>query len=497
MKTALSRRTLVAGAASLLLLAGCHHKSSSPSGETIVTPAGSLTWTWVGGSDQAGRSGVYTTTGSPALLVPGGRDGAATWIDASGTLWLFGGIGFDVSGTAGNLNDLWKYSGTTWTWVSGFSTVNHAGVYGTLGTGTAGPTDSTTPTNPGARSGAVTWVDSAGNLWLFGGNGYDANGTLGDLNDLWEYTGGVWVWRGGANTANAKGVYATGTGIVAADVIPGARQGATSWTDTKGNFWLFGGGGYDSLGDNGLLDDIWSYSVSTGLWTYYPHTGTTIPTNGTVAPGSTTANTPPTYGTLGTAASTNLPGARQGAVGWIDTSGNIWLFGGSGYDTNQQNGFLADLWKFVPSTNQWTWVGGNNTIAQAGSYGTLATYAASNAPGARAGAATARDSAGKFLMVGGQGLDGSGNRGYLNDVWQFDPTAGQWRYLSGATVINAYGTYGTQGTGSTSNSPGARYFMAAWLNNSNNTLWVFGGGGYDAYSLLGDLNDLWKTTITP
>ena len=35
------------------------------------------------------------------------------WIDASGTSWLFGGEGYDSTGTvaSGTLNDLWKYSG--------------------------------------------------------------------------------------------------------------------------------------------------------------------------------------------------------------------------------------------------------------------------------------------------------------------------------------------------------------------------------------------------
>src|SRR5438093_7717539 len=42
--------------------------------------------------------------------------------------------------------------------------------------------------SPGARSfGSASWVDSAGMLWLFGGNGYDAIGTNGKLNDLWKY----------------------------------------------------------------------------------------------------------------------------------------------------------------------------------------------------------------------------------------------------------------------------------------------------------------------
>ena len=69
-----------------------------------------------------------------------------------------------------------------WTWVSGSDTGSLVPVYGTLGVASASNT-------PGARLGAITWVDRSGNLWLFGsGYGYDSTGK-GDLflNDLWRY----------------------------------------------------------------------------------------------------------------------------------------------------------------------------------------------------------------------------------------------------------------------------------------------------------------------
>jgi N-acetylneuraminic acid mutarotase len=33
----------------------------------------------------------------------------------------------------------------------------------------------------------VTWVDSKGNLWLFGGDGADSESSQVELNDLWRY----------------------------------------------------------------------------------------------------------------------------------------------------------------------------------------------------------------------------------------------------------------------------------------------------------------------
>jgi N-acetylneuraminic acid mutarotase len=89
-------------------------------------------------------------------------------------LWLFGG--------GGQFNDLWKFSPTTkeWTWVSGSNTGNVSGIYGTQGVAAASNV-------PGGREGSVSWIDSNGNLWLFGGIGYDSTGTVGYLNDLWRY----------------------------------------------------------------------------------------------------------------------------------------------------------------------------------------------------------------------------------------------------------------------------------------------------------------------
>ena len=33
----------------------------------------------------------------------------------------------------------------------------------------------------------MIWIDAAGNLWLFGGQGLCSSGTVGYLNDLWKY----------------------------------------------------------------------------------------------------------------------------------------------------------------------------------------------------------------------------------------------------------------------------------------------------------------------
>jgi N-acetylneuraminic acid mutarotase len=190
---------------------------------------------------------------------------------------------------------------------------------------------------PGARYSASTWTDSSGNLWIFGGYGYDSNGSVGRLNDLWHYTpsSGQWTWIGGEDDFNATGVYDS-LGIAALGYVPGARYSASSWIDSTGNLWLFGGYGYDSTGGVGNLNDLWRYSPSSGEWTWVS--------------GGDGDNAGGVYGTLGTGAPGDLPGARYSASSWTDSSGNLWLFGGVGYDSTGAAGDLNELWQYDPST---------------------------------------------------------------------------------------------------------------------------------------------------
>jgi N-acetylneuraminic acid mutarotase len=296
-------------------------------------------WTWEGGSSSPAGNyvGVYGTLKTAgASNTPGSREDAATWTDATGKFWMFGGEGPDsVTAAPLPLNDLWMFDPTTkeWTWEGGpstaiitGSTAGNPSVYAVQG--------SLSPNNqPGGRYEASTWVDSSGNLWMFGGEGDDSTGAAGySLNDLWMYSiaAGEWNWVGGPATITQKfgmnGVYGT-LGTAAASNWPGGRHGGNTWVDSSGNFWLFGGDGYDGNAGGGILDDVWMYNPTSGEWTWEG--------------GSNTANPAPVYPTLGTTSAANIPPARQNALNWTDTEGNFWLFGGRG-NFDSQN----DLWRF-------------------------------------------------------------------------------------------------------------------------------------------------------
>gem|GEM_PF-4078531 len=46
-------------------------------------------------------------------------------------------------------------------------------------------------------------------------------------------------------------------GLADAKNVPGARQGSLCWKDGSGDFWLFGGYGYDCSGGYGYLSALW------------------------------------------------------------------------------------------------------------------------------------------------------------------------------------------------------------------------------------------------
>jgi hypothetical protein len=239
-----------------------------------------------------------------------------------------------------------------------------------------------------------------------GASGKDT-GNVGNVTVVCGF--GQWTWEGGLRTVNASGVYGTQSAASAGDV-PGGRQAASSWTDSSGKFWLFGGTGYDSTGDAGYLNDMWQHSPSTKEWTWIS--------------GGNGDNASGVYGTQGTAAAGNVPGARYSASSWIDSSGNLWLFGGHGYDSTGAVGNLNDLWRYSPSTKEWTWVSGEEVANASAVYGTRGGAAASNVPGARYSARSWIDSSGNLWLFGGNGYDSTGDLGYLNDLWQYTPSTG-------------------------------------------------------------------------
>ncbi|HYD20369.1 MAG TPA: kelch repeat-containing protein, partial [Flavipsychrobacter sp.] len=397
------------------------------------------------------------------------------WIDVSGNLWLFGGEGLMAAGGDDYSSDMWKYDvgASNWTWVDGDRGQADPGVYGALGTSAPANT-------PSARLSGTTWKDNAGNLWLFGGQGVASDILMGKLNDLWKYdvATGQWAWMNGDNIAGQVGVHGT-LGVMAPGNKPGARSHAAGWKDNSGNLWLYGG---DANGGNlGNRNDLWKYDITADQWTWMR--------------GDDIVDLPGIYGTLGTPAPANQPGARVLAATWKDGNGNLWMFGGFGIDIGTTESELNDLWKYDVSTNEWTWMHGDNIIDQFGVYGTQGTAAPANKPGARNGAVSWTDTSGNFWLFGGFGFGETGAVGMLNDLWKYDVTSNQWAWMKGDKTPGHYGVYGTIGVAAATNLPGSRGSAVSWVDTSNN-LCMIGGFAWPSAIPAGRTNDVWKYNIS-
>lgn len=417
---------------------------------------------------------------------------AALWAG----LWLAVGVSGLACSSA-------KAQSNQWVWVGGSDSINQAGVYGSLGVPAAGNA-------PGSRRYAVSWKDLEGNSWLFGGSGYDGAGNQNALNDLWEFNPQIqeWTWMGGDSIVPCRsgslcssyfGVYGQ-LGVAAAGNAPAGRYGATGWTDNNGNLWLFGGNCVDSTGNDGWCNDLWMYNTSSGEWTWMG--GSNIATGSCEFGGGNSCAAHGQYGTLGTAAAGNIPTGRMGAVGWKDTSGNLWLFGGSTMVEYGVDSRLNDLWEYTPATNQWAWMGGSIPMCTLGIacdgtpsvFGSLGVAAPGNYPGARWFASSWTDSNGNFWLFGGEGIFASDCGNLNNDLWEYNPLANEWAWMGGSNQCTQNGgpsgTYGTLGTAAAGNTPGGREFASTWVNGDG-TLFLMGGTGYDGSGAYGDLNDLW------
>jgi N-acetylneuraminic acid mutarotase len=394
-----------------------------------------------------------------------------------------------------------------WTWEGGSNTIpisgSEPGMYGTLGEFASGNI-------PGTRWSSASWTDAGGNLWLFGGFGYDASDVCGFLNDMWKFnpSTNTWAWMGGSSTvptpaantcsSGQSGVYGT-PGVPSTGNIPGARFNGSSWTDHNGHLWLFGGEFYNAQNVIYVLNDLWEFFPATNEWAWMGGSNTVANcTENTCSEGGI-------YGTLGTPATGNYPGARLGQASATDSNGNVWLFGGQGFDADNRGGPLNDLWEFNPSKNEWTWMGGSNAAGQSGTYGTLLMPASGNSPGGRFYSSIWVDGSNDLWIFGGFGYDADRNDGAQNDVWEWNPSTKEWAWMGGSKVLSCTtvvdffnycgqpGTYGSLGMPSAGNIPSGRDSYSAWTDSGGN-FWLFDGlstlngsvGGYF------EDNDLWK-----
>jgi hypothetical protein len=258
-----------------------------------------------------------------------------------------------------------------------------------------------------------------------------------------------WIPEIEGDPVGVLGTFGT-EGHFAATNAPGSRSDATYWTDENGNLWLFGGYGCGEGPDQvfGGLNDLWEFDPSLGEWAWMG--------------GGQTGN----YGTLGVPSSENIPGGRWDQASWRGLQGEFWLFGGTdGTDLLMLN----DLWKFDPSTKEWTWVDGSNAGGQLGAYGERGSPAPGDIPGARMGAASWTDTRGNLWLFGGQAYDPASyvRAGIMNDLWVYQPVLGKLPAAAPAFSLTAGNYKGSQRLTITDTTPGTAVYYT--LNGSTPT----------------------------
>ncbi|RYZ61423.1 MAG: hypothetical protein EOP09_19965, partial [Proteobacteria bacterium] len=256
---------------------------------------------------------------------------------------------------------------------------------------------------PGARSGGECVVDNSDNVWLYGGEGFDATASTSTtgLDHLWLYDAalGQWAFKAGHSDCRTdqSDCYPITDGFkrTSEDYLqPGARSNFSLAIDSANRIWLYGGRGFRATGplynvtfnDVDTLSDLWVFT--NDMWN--------------PVSGNSSITMLPTYGNQGVFDSANAPGGRNSAslIASHDGAG-LFLFGGNGFGSHPSNtGRLSDLWYYEISSGDWMHKSGTKDIESTGVYGTKGIASNSNFPGGRENASIWESNDGQIILFG-------------------------------------------------------------------------------------------------
>ena len=407
-------------------------------------------WAWVNGDTVATSPGHYGIKGvaDPANRPPGLYE-AYNWTDANGNFWIYGGYN-SISALCA---DMWMYNPFTnlWTWMQGDSTRNVVPVRGTLGV--------PSPLNtPGSRNTGVSWVDTSGNFWLYGGFG----NALAMTGDLWMFNTVTleWTWMSGSTNTNTTGTLVLGVPSTV-NYPPSTVETTAGWVDNQNQLWFFGGMYTNTCCP---YDRVLRYSISTNEWTWMR--------------GSANSQAPTFWGTMGVASPANNPGGRSVYAHWKDQNGNFWFANGYNY---------AEVWKYDPVTNEWTWMAGSQVQFNMGNYVSYCDTTLGNTRShTEENKACYKDRNNQVWEFGGTTANTNYN---LNDLWIFDDSSLKYKWMHGTNLFNQAAVYGTLGVASASNVP---HSCDGALMFGDTLCHVFLFGGLSRQPAQATYNALWK-----
>ncbi len=413
-------------------------------------------WIWMKGDNTPNTNGSYGTKGVPYFYnTPPGMYAPGFWTDTAGNLWVYGGLAYEEKVA------LWKFDPNTvlWTWMNGDMSSGAIPNYAAP----VGVYDSAN--SPGCLIfGMFTWTDKQNHLWMYGGSG---NSRL--SCELWQYNPVInqWAHMNGPQDLSGVDDIVFGTkGIESPTNTPGSRyESNTAWTDTAGNLWLFGGynGNY--------LNDMWKYDIATGRWAWMS--------------GSNIAGDAGHYGPIDSPSVNYYPSGRVCNLHWQDSQGNFWLAGGGSFSTDT---CFVDVWKFNPSTLEWTLVKGSPTPDTVNfSSGNCQANTTNKEGGRYENRAVWKVCDNLIINYGGANYNNT-HYNINNDLWAFLPQQKEWMEINEHSIT---GDYGLQGFASAQNYPTGRIGSCSFIDKKNN-LWLFGGMDWSANLRY---NDVWKFVL--
>ena len=412
----------------------------------------------------------------PGTIRPSQRESSNGWY-LNGKYYLYGGYSpIYASGYAG-LSDFWVFDCQTNLWsIIGNPSGGHHGILNVT----------TSSNHPGSRFSGNAWT-TGNKLYLFGGsNGINATKIL---NDLFEYdlSNAKWTWVGGSSANNQTGVYNVKNVTASTNQI-GARKGGLSWQDGADVYIMSGFGysgyaGYTIYNNAEFLDDLWKYNTLNKKWTWLDGNDNCLHVDESI--------------TIGAENNNNAPGFANWTAFWSYQGNNYsFPFWGSeeyAYILKNESNSNNTIWRYNASTNNWALLKKTQITNGDPIYGSINIEDSLNTPGSRHALAT-WSSSNKLYLFGG--LKRLFENNYytqdtlLNDLWEYNKSTNNWRWIKGSQVLNQHGVYGTLGIPDINNQPGARKFPQ--YCQFNNKLYLFGGYGYGETGGKGLLNDLWE-----
>lgn len=402
---------------------------------------------WTQGSDVSNQHSVTCTDCTAVLdknlesstynrrLYPGGRAETSSWCDVHGNLWMFGGTGYDdlPSEDPRLLNDLWLFNCTDQSWKMVEQETRGANEAHLLGRDHK--------KIPKRRRQAASCGVTGLIFVIFGGMDGEGNA----LSDTWLFDIVVSKWLPIYSSHHDQNV--------SVPIRPTARYDMASWC-LDDQLVICGGHGQDSI-----LDDMWSFSFRSLAWSRVKQFSLAK--------------------VVSSDQETLFPSPVVGSSTWTGFNKILLLFS---YDCGNNS---STVWEFSLETGNWKMI---SLTSRPGCHNE--GWDGEGHLNARQHSAAWATPANDIFIFGGQNLHGCSlevaDLEQTSDLLVFNWTSMCWSKI---TQHLKEGSEELSQLFSRKSLPSAREKMTFWQHQQ--TLYVFGGVGYDGRGSVGFLNDLW------